>query len=363
MITEKGEIVCSLAPTSIKGQPTNPRNSEGDFIHTTDGRILFIYSRFEGETGGDDANADIACIESCDEGFTWSAPRILFRAKDLGMKNIMSVTLRRMQNGDIGLFYFYRLYDHNAKYVLYRSADEGATWSEPVYCIDIPGYYVINNDRVLQHSSGRLIIPAAFHPPMPAADNHFAMSFIAANRFFISDDDGRTWKPTPDMPALNCNHTSTGLQEPGLVELSNGVIWAYARTDLGRQYEYFSVDGGMSWTPPQPSAFTSPCSPMLIKRNPYDKKLYAVWNPAPVYPGRDDLPGSWGRTPLVLAVSDDEGRTWSKPLILEDDEERGFCYPALHFGPDYLLLGYCAGGLAEGICLCRTDIRRIPVKY
>ncbi|MBE6929995.1 MAG: exo-alpha-sialidase [Ruminococcaceae bacterium] len=359
---EKGTIVCSLTPSAIPGQPSNPRNSEGSFIRTRDDRILFIYSRFEGENGSDHANADIACIESADEGKTWSQPRILFRAKDLKLQNIMSVTLRRMANGDIGLFYFYRLLNHDSKYVLYRSTDEGATWSEPIYCIDIPGYYVVNNDRVLQHSSGRLIVPAAFHPPMPASDNHYAVSFNATNRYFISDDDGFTWRPTKTTIAINCPHTGSGLQEPGLVELAGGVIWAYARTDLGRHYEYFSMDGGETWTPPQPSAFTGPCSPLLIKRNPFDNKLYALWNPIPNYPGRTIVPGTMGRTPYYLATSDDNGVTWSEPVVIEDDPNHGYCYPAIHFEPDYLLISYCSGSRDEDDgCLNRTSIRRIEL--
>lgn len=60
-------------------------------------------------------------------------------------------------------------------------------------------------------------------------------------------------------------HSSSGLQEPGVVELKNGVLWAWARTDLGRQYEMFSMDGGEHWSDSQPSWFTGPCSPLSVK--------------------------------------------------------------------------------------------------
>lgn len=39
---------------------TTPRNSEGAFIRLHDGRIRFVYSRFVGGPGGDDAPAHIA---------------------------------------------------------------------------------------------------------------------------------------------------------------------------------------------------------------------------------------------------------------------------------------------------------------
>jgi hypothetical protein len=35
------------------------------------------------------------------------------------------------------------------------------------------------------------------------------------------------------------------LQEPGCVELPGGVVYGYFRTDLGRQYESVSLDGGL----------------------------------------------------------------------------------------------------------------------
>ena len=359
---DKGIIVCSIAPTAVPGEPVNPRNSEGSFIRTTDGRILFTYTRFEDDNWHDDANSDIACIESSDEGLSWSDYRVLFRARDLGVNNIMSTTLLRMQNGDIGLFVFHRLHDRNSKYVLYRSADEGYTWSEPTECINLPGYYVVINDRVLRLSDGRLIIPAAYHPPMPDTYNRFSVTFVGVCRFFISDDDGFTWRPTPSIVGGGFNHTETGLQEPGLTELSNGVLWAYARTDQGRQYEYFSFDRGETWTAPRPSAFFSPPSPMLIRRNPYDGKLYAIRNPFPNYPYRDVIPGAYGRTPFALSTSDDDGKTWSEPLFIEEDPAHGYCYPALHFERDYLLLSYCSGSRAEdGNCLNRTTIRRIEL--
>ena len=50
----------------------NPRNSEGSFVTLTDGRILFAYSRYYGESWGDEAAARIASRVSADGGHTWS---------------------------------------------------------------------------------------------------------------------------------------------------------------------------------------------------------------------------------------------------------------------------------------------------
>ena len=40
---------------------------------------------------------------------------------------------------------------------------KAARWSKAVRCIPAPGYFVLNNDRVVQLSTGRLVLPAAFH--------------------------------------------------------------------------------------------------------------------------------------------------------------------------------------------------------
>ena len=99
---------------------------------------------------------------------------------------------------------------------------------------------------------------------------------------------------------------------------------------------------------------------MLIKRNEKDGLYWAVWNPVPEYFGREQPTDYWigGRTPLVMAVSED-GVNFSQPVILEDDPSRGFCYPALHFLDDGMLLAYCSGGREEKGCLNRITIRKI----
>lgn len=348
-----GYVTCELPPCGH-----NPRNSEGSFIQLPDGRIRFIYSRFDADNGNDDANCDIAEILSADGGETWTSPRVLFRASESGADNLMSVSLLRLGNGDIGLFYLVKE-DWRSRYVLRRSADEGESWSEPVDCMYDPGYKVINNDRVIRLASGRLVIPAAVHTPMGAGEgfgrNVRGDSFDV---FYLSDDDGRTWRQSKSCVAFFSPYNGAGLQEPGVVELSNGTLWGYARTALGRQYEFFSLDSGEGWTQAQPSQFTSPCSPLQIKRSPFDGRFLAVWNPAPSYPTRSEHFG-WDRNPLVCAVSDGD-MNFSEPLILEQEPQHGYCYPAVCFVDAHTaLLAYCGGGAEDKGCLNRLVIRKI----
>ena len=78
-----------------------------------------------------------------------------------------------------------------------------------------------------------------------------------------------------------------------------------------------------------------------MKRIPHNGFLFAVWNPMPCrdvgWPGKTNLSD---RTPLVYAVSRDDGKTWGAPAVIEDDPQTGFSYVAIHFTDDTVLLAY-----------------------
>lgn len=352
-------ITASFAPDE-----KYPRHSEGSFIRLNDNRIMFIYSRFT-EYNGDDAPSDLVAVYSSDEGETWSAPRTVISASMYNTRNVMSVSLMRMANGDIGLFYIVKQTPAVSRIMLSRSCDEGESYYSHMECTypGLPGYYVLNNDRVIRLKTGRILVPLAFHRSGIKPDGKTPVfDGRSFNCFLFSDDDGYTWAEAPDTVYPTFTNTKTGLQEPGLIEKLNGTVWAYARTDKMYQYEFFSTDVGLHWTVPQPSRFTSPPSPMLIKRNPETNVLYAVWNPIPMYNGRERSSAGWGRTPLVYATSNDDGITWSDPIIIEENPEHGYCYPAIFFTNDNaMLLSYCSGGPADGICLARTTIMKIEI--
>lgn len=355
-MAQKGKTVLNIAPTQ-----GNPRNSEGAFIDLTDGRIMFAYSCYQGDSGSDDAHAVIVARYSHDGGGTWSEATTIATASEHQAMNVMSVSLLRMSNGDLGLFYLIRRGWHDTRLHLRRSTDEGQTWGEAICCIPAPGYFVTNNDRVIRLTSGRLIIPAAYHRMRGESTTHWS-SFDARGvvYFYLSDDDGMTWRESKNPVVLDEPRTRRGLLEPGVIELQDGVLWSWQRTDLGNQYESFSYDGGETWTKPAVSAFTSPDSPLSMKRMPQDGALLAIWNPIPNYQTRQIVPGTSGRTPFVAAMSRDEGRTWAQWMTIEAEEERsGCCYTAIHFTKEAVLLAYCAGTAEDKGCLNRLKIRQI----
>ena len=367
-ITES-KIVATLSPCE-----GNPRNSEGCFLRLDDGRIAFAYSRYIGDSAHDHAACQIACIYSHDNGESFDTEHIetLVNAEEYGEQNVMSVTLRRMDNGDIGLFYLLKLRDGGLRSHYYMRRYRG-DFSHPcgevqVAPVIFPGYYVINNDRVVRLENGRWIVPASLHPTPMRSDESAdpaRMDSRGSVFCFASDDDGYHWSPTKARLDLNSPYSRTGLQEPGLVELPGGTLYGYFRTDRMYQYESVSLDHGDRWFTPQPSAFSSPASPMLIKKNPFNDRYYAVWNPIPEYPGRPRPDGYWigGRTPLVLADSAD-GYKFEAYREIETDPTCGFCYPAVEFlDENTLLLAYCSGGKEEGGCLNRVTVRKIILTH
>ena len=100
---------------------------------------------------------------------------------------------------------------------------------------------------------------------------------------------------------------------------------------------------------------------MTVKRNPANGDLYAVWNDYdPVRSVRFES-GIMGRTPLVLGISSDNGRSW-RHHVIEDSPIHGFAYTAMFFNGDDLLLGYCCGGLDTCRCMLQ-DLKINVIKW
>lgn len=334
--------------------PNNPRNSEGSFIQLADGRVLLAYSHFYGEEGRDDSPSYLAAQYSEDEGRTWGEDVVLIPNE--GELNTMSVSLLRLQNGEIALGYLVRDRVEGEQQVLHYmmrfSSDEAETWSASVCCTSPASYYVVNNDRLVQLQSGRLIAPAADH-------EFFDGSHLGAGNgvCFLSDDSGRTWSRSEMVPQP-AGREPVNLQEPGLVELTDGRLLMLFRTGEGCQYRTFSTDQGQTWSAVEPSHLISPMSPATVKRIPSTGDLLVVYN------DHSNITAEYqgNRTPLVAAISRNEGETWEQHKVLEYDPGGWYCYTAMYFVGETVLLSYCAGQrLTGGLNL--TQVMRFPVQW
>ena len=349
----------------LNRKPGNPRNSEGSFIRADDGTILFAYSQYYGTNGDDHQPSNIALVRSNDEGETWSEPEIIATAAEFGAANIMSVSAIRQANGKIGFYYCAKFFDDGKSEGLHsivcRSITTDGVHFENQRCeLRAPkGYYCLNNDRLVRLSDGRLVYPTGYFPG-PNGSKYIYSTV------FISEDDGATFYIHDTLLGLPEEfHNLRGLQEPGIIEHSDGSLRLWMRTDIGYQYECYSYDNLKTFGTPVPSEFTSPCSPMEMEHGP-EGELYTIYNPIPTYNGRDySFASCYGRNPIVIRKSTDDGKTWSDCQIIEQDKnnDKGFCYPAMFFTNDgCMLVAYCRGGTEDGFCLFRTGIRKIRLQ-
>ena len=334
--------------------PGNARNSEGDFIELKDGRVLFVYTHFTGG-GSDHAEGHLAGRFSSDGGRSWTDEDVVIVPRSGGF-NDMSVSLLRLQDGRIALFYARKNSILDCRPVMRISTDEAKTWSDAVECItDEIGYYVLNNDRVIQLEDGRLIMAVALHNKADYAEPNWKGHVMC----YLSDDAGKSWRRNTTILAPEKPDGSRLIaQEPGLVELKDGRLMMFIRSDAGSQLVSYSEDRGGTWSETVKSEIISPVSPATIERIPGKEDLLLAWNNH-----RDvDAAHKGKRTPYAVAISKDEGKTWSNVRTLEDDVNGWYCYTAMDFVDGHVLLGHCAGDRRRG-GLNLTQVTRFPIDW
>jgi hypothetical protein len=335
---------------AIDPSPTFPRHSEGDIVEFKDGRLGLIYSRFTGGAA-DHAQADIVIRTADANGKAWDEPRVHV-ARDQA-DNVMSVSTVQLPNGDWLLFHLKRFGWNNMHLFAQRTADEFKTLSEPVRVTTVDGYHVVNNDRVIRTSAGRLIVPSALHPCPDGTRKTWSAKAIPIA--FLSDDDGRSWRRAAE-PVPPTADPAIVLQEPGVVELKDGRVRMWMRTSTNRQYESLSADGGDHWTTPQAGPLISArFSPASIRRIPWTGDLVCVWND---HTSTARAPSN-NRAPLCVAISKDEGRSWQPSRVLEPDPQGWYCYTSISFIQDHMILAYCAGDEKIG-GLNRLQVSAVP---
>ena len=302
-----------------------PRSGEGDVVALRDDTLLLAYSQFYG--GGDDFSAArIASKISSDGGLTWQQGPVL--QPNVGKVNVMSASIERLSSGELGFLFLVKNGEDDCKAYFRTSRDEGLSWSDPVCATPEDGYHVVNNDRLIQLSSGRLIVPACSYPNGAGKDPKWA-------NVFYSDDNGSTWHLSESRLAVEGSRS--GMQEPGVAELADGSLLMFMRCDLGYIYFSRSYDQGITWTDPKPTPLVAPVSPCTLKRIPGSDDLLVIWNNRKDHPPNEQFQR---RTPLTSAISHDGGETWTSIRDIEADRSKTYCYTSVTFVGEKVLLTY-----------------------
>ncbi len=143
---------------------------------------------------------------------------------------------------------------------------------------------------------------------LPLYSDGFNFGLIA-----ISEDNGKTWKPS--LPIIG-----RGLNQPSLIVRKDGSIDAYMRDDgdePGRILISHSDDEGYSWTYGQKSDIPNPGASLEVIKLKSGNWLM-------VNNDVDD-----GRYSLSAAISDDEGKSWKWKRNLENTKGASFSYPSV----------------------------------
>ena len=101
------------------------------------------------------------------------------------------------------------------------------------------------------------------------------------------------------------------------------------RSNAGAVYRSDSTDGGITWSKAYKTDLPNNNSGLDAVYT--DGELYVVYNP---------VEKNWGaRTPLVISKSDDNGKTWSESVALEDSEGE-YSYPSIIEAGGFLHIVY-----------------------
>ncbi len=139
--------------------------------------------------------------------------------------------------------------------------------------------------------------------------------------YHISDDGGKAYRHLYGGKKLQ-----TDFDESMAYEMRDGRIRMLARSALGELAESYSVDGGETWSEPQPSGIVSADSRFYIGRTPSGRMLLVV-NDNPV-----------GRTDMTVCLSEDDGMTWPYKVCI--DRRLWLSYPDVDFCGDRICLTY-----------------------
>jgi len=247
----------------------------------------------------------------------------------------------REQDEELRERYPYRLWNH-LRYI--TSDDGGHTWTGG-YEIGHPGEALECVNSLVELSTGRLVAPmnwfvsdyehaeyagegdghsfqggyGTYQGRRMLVEGHGHTPEFGGSVVLYSDDQGRTWRSGPNnlwnwpLPSEQDFGGHSALYEPVVVELTDGRLRMFLRSQLGQLYQSLSEDGGEHWSVPGPTGLASSDSPCMVRRIPTTGDLLIVWNQM----SADEILNGLKRARLTTAISRDDGETWGSVRTLE----------------------------------------------
>lgn len=145
----------------------------------------------------------------------------------------------------------------------------------------------------------------------------------------ISTDNGKTWNRTPEINSSFLRFFKVPMIQPTLWESKDGSVHMFTRTKVGKIYRSDSYDGGKTWCTAYPTNLPNNNSGIDLDTDD-SGRIFLVYNPV-------GIPGI--RTPLALAVSLDDGKTFTKIKTFETGLAE-YSYPAVVVKGDTIHITY-----------------------
>lgn len=275
-------------------------------VELDDGNFLVAW--FAGTREGDD---DVGIWGASSSGIAWSKPQLLVKMRDEPHWNPV---LFRDCSGVIHLFFKVGKKIETWESWVIRSKDQGQSWSEPVEVVagDRGGRGPVKN-KLIVLSDGTWLAPASIEKERWDA-------FVDR-----SEDKGKTWNRNGWVPMDKSMFTAkgkNGVIQPTLWESSPGNVHMLLRSTCGAICRSDSTDNGLTWSKIYKTALPNNNSGIDVAQ--LDQGVLAlVYNP---------VSENWGpRTPLMLAFSFDNGITWPRQFILEDEPVTDNCRPEFSY--------------------------------
>ena len=294
-------------------------------------------------TGGvtEDRDNYVVVCRSRDGGKTWTKP--LFAIDDEAVPRMYDPSLFYAPDGKLHLYWAVNPGRYGNRADLWTMTAENPNsdspkWSEPQFVCD-----GIMMNKPIVDSKNRWILPVSVWTCKYSFLEDRSPQGPGGAWFVVTEDQGKTYKKlgrgyTPLDKSLFDEHS--------IMELRDGRFWLVNRTQVGIG-EFFSSDGGKTWTDFRESPIKHTSSRFFLRRLQSGNLLLVKNGP---------IDQNVGRSRMMAFLSKDDGKSWQGGLML--DERNQVSYPDGDQTPDgtiYIIYDWERLGAKEILCAKITE--------
>lgn len=294
-----------LRPSAVAGLketylvPIFPSAHAANLLELKNGDLLCAW--FSGTWEG---NSDVAIVVSrlAAGSNQWTEPKVVDHHEGESYQNPV---LFEAPDGVLWLFHTTQgagAGQANAKILVAKSKDKGETWSGPSVLFDQPGAFV--RHPVLALADGTWMLPVYFTPTKGITDG--SQAHYSAVK--LSSDNGLHWQES-SIP------NSNGYVQPSIVRLKNGKYVSFFRSRFADNIFRSSSEDGRTWTAPHRTTLPNNNASIEAITLANGHIVMAFNNVGSVV--TDGKPKVGPRKPLSVALSNDDGETWTEIRDLE----------------------------------------------